>query len=187
MIPRKADNYQTVFQIKTLLTSCAKPFSKARNGERISKAGKEYFHHAAKLQLRFLEILQLTKHELHRILHQKKPVDPPSLLTTLTSWFTTESRPEPQSLEYEPDSDHPVLKDKVFLKKIKTEIRHFEICLRLFEQTCIATIIQTQEQVQNRNIDLMIAETNGFENKLNPKEETKISSDRFLSTLLSAS
>lgn len=95
LIPRKADNYQTVFQLKTLLTSCAKPFSKARNGERLSRAGKEYFHHAAKLQLRFLEVLSLTKHELHSVLHQKRPVDPPSLLTTLTNWFTTDVRPQP--------------------------------------------------------------------------------------------
>jgi len=95
LIPRKNDNYQTVLQLKTLLTSCAKPFSKARNGERISKAGKEYFHHAAKLQLRFLEVLQFSKHELFTTLHQKKPVEPPTLLSTLTSWFVAETRPEP--------------------------------------------------------------------------------------------
>lgn len=41
--------------------------------------------------------------------------------------------------------------------------------------------------MQNRNIDLMIAETTGYESKLNAKEESRISNDRFLSTLLSAS
>lgn len=60
---------------------------------------------------------------------------------------------------YAPDENHPVLQDKVFIKRIKTEIKHFEICLRLFEQTCVATIIETQEAVQSRNIDLMIAES----------------------------
>jgi hypothetical protein len=55
----------------------------------------------------------------------------------------------------------------------------------LFEQTCIATIIETQEAVQNRNIDLMIAESSECDQQ--PKEDSKISSDRFLSTLFSAS
>lgn len=89
--------------------------------------------------------------------------------------------------EYEANENHPILKDKAFIKKIKTEIKHFEICLRLFEQTCIATVIATQEDVQSRNIDLMVAEANDFDTNLELKEETKITSDRFLSTLLTAS
>ena len=141
LIPRKNDNYQTAFQLKTLITSCAKPFAHTKNGERISKAGKEYFHHAAKLQLRYLETLTIIKRDLQDILFQKKPSESTQFFQTITSWF---SLSQPATTEvYEADEHHPILKDKLFIKRLKTEIKHFEICLRLFEQTCIATIIAT--------------------------------------------
>ena len=61
----------------------------------------------------------------------------------MASWFTSEKAKEDKMNMYTADENHPVLMDKIFIKKIKTEIKHFEICLRLFEQTCIATIIET--------------------------------------------
>lgn len=144
LIPRRTDNYQTIFALKTLLTSCARPFARTKNGERVSKADKEYFHHSSKLQLRFFEVLNTIKNDLSKHLYQQKPVEPKSIFSALSSWFSQTINEESSiagSNYYEFDENHPLLKDKVFLRKLKTEIKHFEICLRLFEQTVISTII----------------------------------------------
>jgi hypothetical protein len=46
------------------LTSNHKPIGVTKNEEKVSKAGREYFMHAAKLQLRFNEILKLLNSEI---------------------------------------------------------------------------------------------------------------------------
>lgn len=56
LIPRGTD---AIFLAKTLMTSIAKPCGSTKNGEKISKATKEYYYHAAKLSLRFYSLVRL--------------------------------------------------------------------------------------------------------------------------------
>ena len=53
---------------------------------------------------------------------------------------------------------HPVLQDSKLLKQLKMQLKLFEICLRIFEQECIQTVIETQKEVQNQNIDLLVTQ-----------------------------
>jgi hypothetical protein len=50
--------------VRTLLTSNNKPVGVTKNDEKVSKAGREYFLHAAKLQLRFNEVFKLLNQEI---------------------------------------------------------------------------------------------------------------------------
>ena len=61
LLPRTSQPY---FTIRTLLTSSHKPIGVTKNEEKVSKASREYFLHAAKLQLRFNELLKLLNSEI---------------------------------------------------------------------------------------------------------------------------
>lgn len=87
-----------------------------KNDEKVSKAGREYFLHAAKLQLRF--------NEVHKLLVQEIA---PLQQAGIISWLTKS----------------PLVVSRDIQKKLKTELKHFEICIRIFEQTCIETIVET--------------------------------------------
>lgn len=54
-IPRTTRQY---FCLKTLLTSTSKPVATTTSGEKISRAGKEFFNSAARLNLRFYELIR---------------------------------------------------------------------------------------------------------------------------------
>ena len=43
-----------------------KPYGINKKGEKVSKAGKEYFQHAASLQIHFFELTALIKHRLNK-------------------------------------------------------------------------------------------------------------------------
>lgn len=58
VLPRKL---QPAFQIQTLITAVQQPCGTTRKGDKISKADREYFYHAAKLCLRFHELAELVK------------------------------------------------------------------------------------------------------------------------------
>lgn len=45
-----------------------------------------------------------------------------------------------------------------FKRHFKRELKHFEICLRIFEETCIKVVCETQQAVLERNIDHMCEE-----------------------------
>jgi len=47
-----------------LFTSIQKPYGTTNSGEKISKAGREYYYHACKLNLRFIELLQAISRDL---------------------------------------------------------------------------------------------------------------------------
>lgn len=49
---------------QSLLSSCVKPFAISRAGKSVSVAGKEFFQHAASLQVHFYELTALVKHLL---------------------------------------------------------------------------------------------------------------------------
>ena len=72
--------------------------------------------HAAKLQLRFNELLKLLNSEI-------APLQSGGILQWLTK--------------------APLVVSRDLQKKLKTELKHFEICVRIFEQTCIETIVET--------------------------------------------
>lgn len=48
LIPRRTDRHQ-IFNLKTMLSSCRKPYAVTKRDQKISKVNQEYFHHAAKL------------------------------------------------------------------------------------------------------------------------------------------
>lgn len=125
LLPRMSQPY---FTLRTLLTSNHKPIGVTKNDEKISKAGREYFLHAAKLQLRFNEVFKLLAAEI-------APLQQGGIM----SWLTKS----------------PLVVGKELQKKLKTELKHFEICIRIFEQTCIETIVETQQEVLHKNIDIM--------------------------------
>lgn len=45
--------------------------------------------------------------------------------------------------------------DIAFIRTFKSEVKHFEICLRVFEESCISAIYDTQQALMERNIDLL--------------------------------
>ena len=53
----------------------------------------------------------------------------------------------------------PLVVSRDLQKKLKTELKHFEICIRIFEQTCIETIVETYQEVLHKNIDIMCVAT----------------------------
>jgi len=55
LVPRGRDR---IFGVATFLTSLSKPCGMSKKKEKISEAKKEYFNHAAKLNLRFYELIK---------------------------------------------------------------------------------------------------------------------------------
>jgi hypothetical protein len=55
-----------MFSVKSLLSSCMKPYTVAKSGNKVSMAGKEYFQHAASFQVHFFELTALVKHRLNK-------------------------------------------------------------------------------------------------------------------------
>jgi hypothetical protein len=57
-IPR---TLRQIFSLQSLLTSLSKPFGTTTSKDKISRAGREYFHSACKLNLRFNELLNMVQ------------------------------------------------------------------------------------------------------------------------------
>lgn len=98
-------------------------------------ASREYFYHSSKLTLRLTSLLD-------RLTQTFKPKfgRPTFLMQWLFSTNTLPSFSEEQ------------------LRSLKTDLKYFEVCVRVFEQVCIETILATQQEVMNRNIDQMFDE-----------------------------
>lgn len=112
--------------------------------QKISKCNQEYFHHAAKLQLRFNELMVIIQRELREKL---RPTENRGVLQMFTSFFMNDSLD---------DGVHAILKDVSFLKRLKCELKHYEICVRIFEETCIHTVLDIQKEAFDKNIDLLL-------------------------------
>ena len=67
MVPHDASSRSKLsgpfLSAKTLLSSCMKPVAETKQRQKISQAGKEYFQHAASLQLHFFELTALIKNK----------------------------------------------------------------------------------------------------------------------------
>jgi len=48
-----------------------------------------------------------------------------------------------------------LVKDKKFLKKLKSELKYFEICLRMFEESYIGVVLHAKQEIQERNIEYL--------------------------------
>ena len=48
---------------------------------------------------------------------------------------------------------HPLFKETVLLRKIKKQVKIFELCIRNFEETYIAMIKDLQEKTFKMNVD----------------------------------
>lgn len=127
LLPRTLQNS---FTVQTFLMSNKKPIGVTKNGDKISMATREYFYHCAKLQLRFRELVCLIY----------KDVSANFKSQTFISWLT-QAAPKPLP--------------RHVLKSLKSSIKHLEICTRIYEQTCIETILETQKEVLHLNINLM--------------------------------
>ena len=97
-------------------------------------ANREYFYHSSKLILRFTSLMD----RLVKTLQSK--FEKPSLIKWLFSSHALPTFSERQ------------------LRCLKTDLKYFEVCVRVFEQVCIETILSTQQEVMNRNIDQMFDE-----------------------------
>ena len=133
-MPRTTRQY---FCLKTLLTSTSKPVASTTSGEKISRAGKEYYNCAARLNLRFYELIRMVNTGLKA--QVCKDVSVVGYMQSLL--FGDSSRLEQV--------------DQGFIRKFKSELKHFEICLRVFEECCIGAIYDTQQALLERNIDLL--------------------------------
>jgi len=136
------------FSSQTLLSSCMKPYATNSQGKRVTKAGKEYLQHAASFQVHFLQVTALIKRGLRARLETVPEASPapeePSILNSVYNWFmAVPAEPELPPVE----QTDTVLSDPDFLKALKRELKLFEVCLRIFEQECIETIIETQKEV----------------------------------------
>ena len=110
-----------------MFTSIQKTYGTTNSGEKISKAGREYFHHACKLNLRFIELLQTIHRELTP--RYSKP-------SSLTGFF--------KQLGLDFDAKKTPKFEAAVLRRVKTEVKHFEICFRIFEESVINAINDTQ-------------------------------------------
>ena len=126
-------------------------------GKKVYKAGKEYLQHAAGMHVHFLEVTSLIKNGLRSRMDSQRSgnaIEEESYLTSVYNWFVAKE-PEPES---QPKLDPSLLQDKQFLRTLREELKLFEACIRIFEQQCIQTIIETQKEVQSQNIDAILGQ-----------------------------
>ena len=135
-MPRGVDK---IFVVKTFLTSLAKPCGTTKKAEKITKATREYFHHAAKLSLRFYELVKFINTQLSAEINRTQGV-----LSKMQLFMFG------KAVE--------VKVSKATLAQLKRELKHFEICVRVFEEQCIKAVRDTQQAVLERNIDHLCLE-----------------------------
>lgn len=134
MIPYRK-NDAPFLNSQTLLSSCMKPFAVTRLDKQVSTADKEYFNHAASLQVHFLEVTAMIKKSLYQRLYMKTELTTTAteaeedLLTSVYNWFV----PKPVEIEQPKEVEAAVLVDKKFISLLKRELKLFEVCLRIFE------------------------------------------------------
>lgn len=100
--------------------------------------------------MHFLDITAMIKKGLHERLVYKPVIEEAAaesgILSTVYNWFMPQDR-EVQDKHITTEGDDCVLADKKFLKALKHKIKMFEVCVRIYEQECIAAIIATQREV----------------------------------------
>ena len=85
--------------------------------------------------MHFLEVTALVKKELRLKLSQDEELEnQESIFTSVYNWFV--AAPIDEELSQENNSNN-VLEDKDFLKRLRRELKVFEVCIRIFEEECI--------------------------------------------------
>lgn len=119
-----------LFNIKTFVLSCKTPYMKTKDDTKVF-ISKEYSNAAGKLHLIFYTILNIVVKELAPRLEEiNKNANKGSILAFFKTIFTSG----------DDQLFHPLFMEPALLRKIKRQIRLFDLCMRNFEQTFIAMI-----------------------------------------------
>ena len=151
MIPHRKAN-APFFSSQTLLGSCMKPFATNALGKKVTRAGREYLQHAASLKVHFFEVTSLIKNGLkkrfeHQSETERDDQDNQGIITSVYNWFMAVPEDNEIGGTNTQSLNDFVLTDKKFLKALQRELKLFEVCIRIFEQECIESIIETQKEV----------------------------------------
>ena len=60
---------------------------------------------------------------------------------------SSEAEPEEEKQNYD-----YLCKDRKFLKKLKSELKYFEICMRMFEEAYIGVVLHSKQEVMEKNV-----------------------------------
>jgi len=122
---------------------------KSRAGEKIF-VSKEYSHAAGRLHLAFHQLhLFVVKDLQERIKLLQRSQQDRSVFVTFFKQVLFSSREE----------EHPLFKDRTFIKRIKRLVRRFEKAVRHFETTYIAMIKELSEKTAQTNLDIPFEES----------------------------
>jgi len=67
-----------------------------------------------------------------------------------SSVFNSIFRPQPQQPEQK--AAPTVLDDKKFMQRLKNELKYFEICQRVFEESYIGVVLHIQKEIQEKTV-----------------------------------
>jgi len=67
-----------------------------------------------------------------------------------SSVFNSIFRAQPQQTEQK--AAPTVLDDKKFMQRLKNELKYFEICQRVFEESYIGVVLHIQKEIQEKTV-----------------------------------
>lgn len=141
-IPR-ATNEGKIINIKTFVLSCKTPYMKTKDGAKVF-ISKEYSNAAGKLHLNFYMLHDLIVRELNLKLEY---IAMNNTRGSILAFFKTLFSSGQDGVF------HPLFKETVLLRKIKKQVKIFELCIRNFEETYIAMIKDLQDKTFKMNVE----------------------------------
>jgi hypothetical protein len=121
-IPRST-NESKIFSVKTFVLSCKTPYMKTKDGAKVF-ISKEYSNAAGKLHLSFYTLHDLIVRELNEKLESiNRSANRRSILAFFKTIFSSG----------QDGNFHPLFKETLLLKKVKRQLKIFELCARNFE------------------------------------------------------
>ena len=153
-LPRSTQE-RKLFCVKTFVLSCKTPYMMLKDGAKIF-ISKEYSNAAGKLHLSFYTlhntITKLLTEKIDAINHDAE-AQLNSSKVSLIAFFKTIFSTDQHTLQEA--QMHPLFRDgeRGFIKKLRLQIKVFELCVRNFEQTYIAMIKDLQDKTFKLNLD----------------------------------
>jgi hypothetical protein len=144
-----------LFCSKTFVLSCKTPYMNIKDGSKVF-INKEYSSSAGKLHLSYYTLFSTISNELTTKIDEINRTTETQLNSSrvsLLAFFKTMFSSDNHSLHEA--QMHPLFREaeRPFLKKLRKQIKLFELCFRNFETTYIAMIKDLQEQTFKRNIE----------------------------------
>lgn len=162
-----------VMNIRTFVLSCKTPYMRTKDGSKVF-ISKEYSNAAGKLHLNFYMLHHLITRELNPKLEQiNKQANRGSILTFLKTIFTSNNNNNDVNGNNSNNSNnngifHPLFKETLLIRKLKRQVKIFELSIRNFEETYIAMIKDLYEKTFKLNAENNIETSIEMKKRTNP-------------------